>query len=544
MHTDSAYPPSVSLAILALLFLASLMLAAPEAFAASLESLVMPGPVAAGHADLEETCSNCHDAFDRDSQQQLCLDCHEPVAADLLAGEGFHGRKPEVGEGECSQCHSEHLGRDADISGLVVDLFDHNVTDFPLTGAHTLAVCSSCHNDINVNSTARTTATGEVPSIGYRLADISCGGCHESDDAHDGGLGNDCGSCHDSQSWSDGEYDHDQTEFPLTGQHAEVRCAGCHADNIFADTATKCIDCHRQDDVHSGSRGEMCSDCHRPQNWQAQFDHGTVTGFALEGVHDQLACAGCHVNPPGPGGAQLPSDCQGCHASDDVHLGRNGAQCSDCHSQSNWQVAFDHAAETGFQLEGSHQLLSCSSCHTGALEDPLPGDCWGCHELDDPHGATLLECDDCHGQSKFTSDLSFHHDLARFALVGLHRTVSCEQCHDSLVFSPEETGCDHCHQELDAHNGSLGNQCGSCHNPVGWDFWKFDHAATGFELTGAHDDLSCESCHDADQPKASIASNCQSCHRSDDVHHGGFGTRCDTCHGTGTFAEPVVGGRR
>jgi len=541
MRIESGHARLASFTAGVKLIFVALMLAAPDVLAASLESLVMPGPVAAAHADLEETCSNCHDVFNSDSQRQLCLDCHEPVADDLASGEGFHGRHPDAGEGECSQCHGEHLGRDADITGLVADLFDHDHTDFPLTRAHTVPVCSSCHDRETADAAG---ASDQERSSGYRLGEVSCSSCHQEEDAHDGGLGDDCGACHEPQSWSQGQFDHDQTDFSLTGHHAALRCAGCHADNVYEDTASECIACHRRDDVHSGSRGEMCGDCHTSQNWEAQFDHGEITDFDLEGAHDQLTCASCHVTAPESGADELPTDCQGCHVSDDIHLGRNGTQCDSCHTQTSWELQFDHADETGFKLQGAHEALTCSNCHTGALEDPLPTDCWGCHERNDPHEATLLECDDCHSQSDFASGLSFHHDLARFALVGLHRTVSCEQCHDSLVFSPLETGCYDCHQQLDVHDGSLSNQCNDCHNPVGWDFWEFDHGATGFELTGSHKDLTCESCHDPERPKVQVASNCQSCHRGDDIHHGGFTNRCDTCHSTETFSDPVLSGRR
>jgi uncharacterized paraquat-inducible protein A len=62
------------------------------AAAQTIESLVMPGEVIQGHADIETECTSCHKRFDRSAQSGLCLDCHEDVANDTNAGIGFHGR--------------------------------------------------------------------------------------------------------------------------------------------------------------------------------------------------------------------------------------------------------------------------------------------------------------------------------------------------------------------------------------------------------------------------------------------------------------------
>ena len=45
----------------------------------------MPGDVIAGHADIEKDCAACHVKFERGKQTELCKDCHEDVAADIVA---------------------------------------------------------------------------------------------------------------------------------------------------------------------------------------------------------------------------------------------------------------------------------------------------------------------------------------------------------------------------------------------------------------------------------------------------------------------------
>ncbi len=507
-----------------LVLLIGLLCGTATSYGASLESLVMPGPVTAAHAETEETCSACHDLFDRESQNQLCLECHEEVATDLDHNRGLHGRHPDVGATRCSACHSEHAGREADIVGLQPDLFDHQLTEFSLNGAHALATCSACHE------------TG----LPHREAPLTCMGCHGSEDVHGGNLGESCGDCHESATWQPVTFDHDSTDFPLTGGHESTTCLGCHSDQTFQSPAAgshqaQCIDCHQIDDVHNSSNGSACADCHSSNSWtDSLFDHAAQTGFALDAAHALLTCGNCHVEP----GVYEPLEtrCVGCHASDDVHLGRNGTDCADCHNQSNWDESFDHLAETGYALLGAHADSQCSNCHTDGLEKPLAIDCAGCHASDDPHQETLSGCGDCHGQSAWNTDQRFHHDLASFALVGLHRVASCEQCHDSLVFSPLSHQCTDCHEDEDHHAGAMGSQCSACHNPAGWSYWTFDHGqVTDFTLTGAHEDIGCSGCHLPGHPAERQSRACAACHRSDDVHSGRFGQNCDRCHLTTDF---------
>jgi len=489
--------------------------------AATIESLVMPGPVIEGHAETEETCSACHGLFERGAQRGLCLECHEPIDEDVAAGRGFHGRDADASSADCKSCHTEHRGRDADIVGLQPSLFDHEVTDFPLTGAHASEACVSCHEE----------------NLKHSEAPDTCAGCHQDEDVHQDSLGSECEDCHGTVEWRDADFDHDSTEFALRGMHAETTCLGCHENQLFeAPSGGECIDCHGVDDVHDGRNGTACSDCHGVDTWETRFDHQESTGFALEGAHADLSCRNCHVDESTYEG--LPEDCSGCHAGDDVHLGRNGTECGDCHGQIRWDNNFDHEAETGYALLGSHADLGCSSCHTQDLETPLPVDCVGCHDLDDPHEGTLDACEDCHGQFYWDEDLRFQHDLTSFALVGLHRVVSCEQCHDTLVFSPLDHACLNCHADEDVHGGAMSDRCDTCHNPAGWDLWSFDHERdTGFGLQGAHETLACADCHPPGRPVGSQSRACIACHRGDDVHRGGFGQDCGRCHTITSFEE-------
>src|ERR1700686_1755677 len=105
---------------------------AGRARATSVESLLEPGKVSAKHTKTEEECGACHDRSNRTRQNELCLVCHKDVAADLREHRGYHALMPNAGAGQCSACHSEHFGRDADIVGLDRLQFDHQRTNFPL----------------------------------------------------------------------------------------------------------------------------------------------------------------------------------------------------------------------------------------------------------------------------------------------------------------------------------------------------------------------------------------------------------------------------
>src|SRR5262249_28091678 len=80
-----------------------------------LEQLVTPGPVVSGHAKYEQDFGNCHEPFSRQSQTRLCMTCHKDIAADRQSARGFHGRQTDAAKEECSHCHTDHKGRDADI---------------------------------------------------------------------------------------------------------------------------------------------------------------------------------------------------------------------------------------------------------------------------------------------------------------------------------------------------------------------------------------------------------------------------------------------
>ncbi len=490
--------------------------------AASVETLLMPGPVSRAHIKQEAVCSNCHDRSNVRTQTALCLDCHKEIAADIGTHHGYHGRMPNAGSGECRSCHTEHKGREADIVQLGRAQFDHSLTDFALEGAHRSLACESCHK------------AGEA----FRKAQPACLACHKNDDVHHGQFTQACSECHSSISWSGAHFDHDKTDFKLTGVHEHTACNACHLGGHYKDTPRTCNGCHETDDEHRGSRGPDCGKCHSTTEWKtAKYDHLKETGYALLGAHDRLDCVTCHRS--GNFKDKLPKDCTGCHQADDAHAGRFGPKCADCHDNEHWHpVQYDHLARTKFALVGAHAKISCYACHTAPVATQKLGkDCLSCHRSEDPHaGKVKGGCDSCHGQDSWRTAISFDHDLTAFPLLGLHRVVSCVQCHTTLAYGSAPTACVECHAREDVHHGGLGKQCESCHSPNGWAVWTFDHAKqTHFPLTGAHTKLKCADCHHVEPGATKTSPLCISCHRQDDRHLGAYGSQCERCHTTSTW---------
>lgn len=508
-------------AVLAFLVLG---IAGPAA-AGGLERLLMPGPLAAAHAKEEKSCSSCHRAFDGGAEDDLCLACHEPVALDLAAGAGLHGRLRAGGGRTCRSCHVDHRGRDADIVGLDPETFSHRATDFALEGAHRRVRCAACH----------------APGEPHRDARSDCAACHHDDDRHRGRMGADCGSCHDATRWQGGEFDHGTTGFALEGAHAGTDCALCHPAEVYEGTPDSCRACHGTQDVHAGRFGEDCAGCHASTRWtKAAFDHDTRTDFPLTGDHRRTRCEGCHGVAGARPAASLDARCVSCHRDDDDHDGQNGADCGRCHGTSSFaRSRFDHGRDARWPLRGAHADVACERCHRAPAEEvALDSACAACHAPDDVHRGDLGSgCGACHGEASWVRDVRFDHDMAAFPLLGLHALAQCSDCHDGVAFGDAESACSACHAADDAHDRRLGADCARCHNPNGWALWRFDHGRqTRFPLRGAHGGIDCLACHTTPvHGEVRLTTGCGDCHALDDAHRGGFGNRCGDCHGTTTW---------
>ena len=308
-----------------------------------------------GYRDTPTECGSCHeDSLHRGSLGQDCSRCHAPGEWPAVRFDhaddtrfplrGFHQEVPQ-----CVDCHVErqfaetpmtcgaagchgeddvHQGKLGSDCGSChtefgTNIFDHNrQADFQLTGQHLTTRCVECHS-----------------SLTFKPQPKTCVGCHPEPEVHRGLFGTDCASCHSTETFDDIQPLHDVGAFSLEGAHDQVDCETCHVDSRpLAGTGNLCINCHRQDDVHSNSLAPTCGDCHSQWSFApAQFDHATV-GCNLTGIHRMMPCADCHQEGNFRG---LSSTCYSCHRDDAMRVAdpdhsAYSPNCGTCHNPNTW----------------------------------------------------------------------------------------------------------------------------------------------------------------------------------------------------------------
>lgn len=392
-------------------------------------------------------------------------------------------------EEDCQKCHVR---------------FDRNAQD---------RLCMDCHRDVGQDTRTKAGFHG-------RMKPQACRSCHTEHKGRDARIAE----------FDKAAFDHAATAFALRGGHQKVDCAKCHVPGKgYRIAARDCVACHRKDDVHKGSLGAKCADCHVESNWkEAKFDHGT-TRFALTGKHDAVKCESCHKAGQYK---DTPRTCIACHKKDDKHKGQYGEKCDACHATAGWKdIRFNHDTETRFPLLGKHRATKCDSCHTGSsLRDKPPSACNDCHRKDDKHKGTLgADCARCHTERDWKEPAKFNHARTAFPLLGKHAGVQCKDCHKSDLFKEAPKACIGCHRKDDRHKGSLGENCEQCHNERDWKKTNFDHAKTAFPLLGGHQKAECGACHKSTNYKET-SKDCFACHARDDKHQGQQGKACAQCH--------------
>ena len=520
------------------------MVASQQVMASPFDRLVMPGKLISAHEKYEKTCEKCHESFKKEKQDDRCLACHKKVNEDIKGKVGFHGINKEIKKRECKFCHTDHIGRDAEIVNFDQHTFNHEVTNFKLKGSHKNIACNACHE------------TGKK----YRGVKKQCIDCHKDNDIHKQRLGKVCGDCHNEKSWKKGKFDHKKTKFKLKGKHLKVACNDCHPNQQYKPTTKKCVGCHRLQDVHRKEYGVKCEKCHDSKKWKnILFDHKKDTKFELKFRHAKLICSSCHKgdvfkdkdkkNREKKRANQKKKTrvCFDCHKSDDKHASLYGKKCETCHQEKSWvKITFNHDKDTKFILKESHAKAECGACHKGPIyKEDLKKDCYTCHQVDDVHnGSQGKNCTYCHNQIEWDNKIIFEHDLSSFPLIGLHSLVACEACHTNSEYKIEKVYCSLCHEDEDVHETQLSDDCVLCHNPNGWRQWVFSHNdQTDYKLTDSHEGLDCLSCHKdkvAKGKKLVLSDKCNACHEEDDVHSGRFGKRCEKCHKMTKFEELII----
>lgn len=490
-------------------------------------------------------CEDCHDAgdwhalplpvglFDHNDPEDAdyplefahsevaCQECHPesrfvPIASESC--EDCHGDTHTVNFRQgCEECHERP-------DTWLVQRFEHIRTGFAIEGLHARLDCESCHG------------TRPARSPGKPL----CATCHE--DVHRRQFGaTDCGTCHTvfHAGFAIPDFDHDQTHFPLVGEHRNIGCEPCHGDGRNAVYRgiehDDCDSCHT--DAHEGRyEPTRCERCHTPEAFERlHFDHDD-TEFPHTGSHVGLECDKCHTENRWTGFAFR--SCVDCHGEASPHEGKmDRDRCSDCHQTTAFaDIAFDHKVGTGFDLHPQHSNQACGTCHEQMVD--FRGNERACSECHDKPSPTHYDgaCGDCHPASHWApGELGGRdHAITGFALHGAHGLLPCEDCHDAGQPRGLTQGrCVTCHTEDDPHRHGLGNQCEDCHVSATWFRTRFRHTLTGFPLRGSHRLAACEDCHA--QGYIGTPRQCWRCHEADadpltPAHQSAYFPNCDSCH--------------
>lgn len=216
------------------------------------------------------------------------------------------------------------------------------------------------------------------------------------------------------------------------------------------------------------------------------------------------------------------------------------------------QTLFEKLVMPGELIKGHlKEEKDCGNCHVPFARHAQSSKCLDCHKdvaadrkgTRGFHGrdaqAAKAECRTCHGDHKGRdADIvgldkeTFNHASTEFKLVAGHARAPCGSCHATGVkFRKAPSKCNDCHKTIDPHHGRLGDKCETCHSvEPGWKKTStFDHGKTKFPLRDAHAKVTCQACHTGERYK-DLATDCASCHRLQDAHHGRYGAKCESCH--------------
>ena len=460
-----------------------------------------------------------------------------------LWGQSPHGDELTA---DCEDCHNP--------KGWALDrttmTFDHDTTNFPLTGMHTDVNCKLCH-----------------PSLIFSRAEQACVSCHT--DMHNQTVGMDCDRCHSTNSWLVENISeiHRRSRFPLTGPHALADCYQCHPSASllrFEPLGVDCYDCHEQDYAtaepdHTGFSTE-CTDCHSINafTWAGTgFNHAF---FPLDQGHAGVACAECHTDG---NYKDTPTYCFDCHEQDYLtatnpnHNVLNFSDnCTECHSRApGWRPAEFTDHDVIFPVySGEHggEWESCTECHPNP-SDYMQFTCTTCHEhnqgeMDDEHDDVNgymyndIACLECHPTGD--AENIFNHSTTNFPLTGAHVDTDCLECHTN-GFEGTPLECEACHMEdfnqttnpnhLEAN---ISNDCAVCHTTdPGWVPAGFPVHDQVYPLTGAHMTVNCFDCHQGNY--TNTPNECAGCHleefnQATNPNHieAGFPNDCAICHST------------
>ncbi len=284
--------------------------------------------LAGGHD--RSQCADCH-LGTTSAADPACISCHQ---------ENYNNAENHLASNyptDCLQCHSVNSWEGASL--------DHNLTEFPLTGAHVATECAACHTD------------------GYAGTSMLCNSCHQNNfnstanPNHSSlGLSISCDECHTTNpGWEPALFPNHNDYYALNGAHATVanNCFLCHEGN-YTSTATSCYGCHSTDynnttdPSHTAANFPVdCESCHSENVWEpSTFNHDGQYFPIYTGEHrgEWNSCTDCHT--------QISN--------------YSVFSCIDCHEHNQSEMDSEHRDVSGYV----YASVSCYECHpTGEKND-------------------------------------------------------------------------------------------------------------------------------------------------------------------------------
>jgi hypothetical protein len=218
-----------------------------------------------------------------------------------------------------------------------------------------------------------------------------------------------------------------------------------------------------------------------------------------------------------------------------------------------------NSSATGAPLGGitNHAALGnkCGACHTAPWSSQTMNDrCVACHAdvanelktggIHASFAQTTPKCSGCHPDHMGPNAMltKVDHSQFPFKLTGAHANVPCSRCHagaKSLAdFKKAPQDCYSCHAQQDAHHGSFGNNCGSCHSTSSWKGASFNHSIFPVNHGTDQQQSTCQTCH----PNGTSTYTCLGCHQHTQANvtsgheNGNFAALqdCVRCHAGGS----------
>jgi len=249
-------------------------------------------PLTGAHA--RAACGGCHRPRARDAKlPRECVGCHTDP------------HRQELGQ-RCDRCHTSRNWR------TPRRFVDHRGSRFPLTGAHAMVDCRSCHSRQGRDT--------------WRGTPTTCDACHKDRaqivvSFNHSNIGVGCSRCHSTFAWAPSRINHDLW-WPLIGRHKliESQCTKCHTGGSFTAASPSCAFCHgdlvAKGKTHPDHKAlgfpSDCGKCHTPHAWSSLRNTWHEGFFPIAGGdHARYAnnCSSCH--PTGMGGGKF--DCIHCH---------------------------------------------------------------------------------------------------------------------------------------------------------------------------------------------------------------------------------------